>query len=155
MPRPVLPRERGVVDRFIEYLIGDGPSNRFALVCRRCESHNGMALKEEFPYLGEQCWAHWAQFGLDSISLTVKLFECHQSRNPGNWAVRNLAHSCIIHGVFKKLFFSLSVCVLLLLERSAEAKAAATAPGLYARPRISPRVIRRGDQTWVKINKHG
>lgn len=53
MPRPVLPRERGYFDRFVEYLVGDGPANRFALVCRQCESHNGMALKDEFPYLGE------------------------------------------------------------------------------------------------------
>ena len=53
MPRPVLPRERGVLDRFIEYLVGDGPSNRYALVCRQCESHNGMALKEEFEYIGK------------------------------------------------------------------------------------------------------
>lgn len=53
MPRPVLPRERGYLDRFIEYLVGDGPANRFALVCRQCESHNGMALKDEFQYLGE------------------------------------------------------------------------------------------------------
>ena len=53
MPRPVLPRERGYLDRFVEYLVGDGPANRFALVCRQCESHNGMALKDEFPYLGK------------------------------------------------------------------------------------------------------
>ncbi|XP_068233006.1 endoplasmic reticulum junction formation protein lunapark-A-like isoform X4 [Palaemon carinicauda] len=55
MPRPVLPRERGYLDRFVEYLVGDGPANRFALVCRQCESHNGMALKDEFPYLAFRC----------------------------------------------------------------------------------------------------
>ncbi|XP_076052251.1 endoplasmic reticulum junction formation protein lunapark-A-like isoform X3 [Oratosquilla oratoria] len=55
MPRPVLPRERGYMDRFIEYLVGDGPANRYALVCRQCESHNGMALKEEFEYLAFRC----------------------------------------------------------------------------------------------------
>ncbi|KAG7157754.1 endoplasmic reticulum junction formation protein lunapark-A-like isoform X2 [Homarus americanus] len=55
MPRPVLPRERGYLDRFIEYLVGDGPTNRFALVCRQCESHNGMALKDEFQYLAFRC----------------------------------------------------------------------------------------------------
>ncbi|KAK4299269.1 hypothetical protein Pmani_028444 [Petrolisthes manimaculis] len=55
MPRPVLPRERGYLDRFIEYLVGDGPANRFALVCRQCESHNGMALKDEFQYLAFRC----------------------------------------------------------------------------------------------------
>lgn len=55
LPRPVLPRERGYLDRFIEYVVGDGPSNRFALICSSCDSHNGMALKEEFEYLSFRC----------------------------------------------------------------------------------------------------
>ncbi|XP_067003224.1 endoplasmic reticulum junction formation protein lunapark-A isoform X2 [Anabrus simplex] len=55
MPRQILPRERGVVDKLMEYLVGDGPSNRYALICRQCESHNGMALKEEFEYLSFRC----------------------------------------------------------------------------------------------------
>ena len=53
MARPVLPRERGIVDRLVEYLVGDGPQNRYALICKNCYSHNGMALKEEFEYIGE------------------------------------------------------------------------------------------------------
>ncbi len=53
LPRPVLPRERGYIDRVVEYLVGDGPSNRYALICRQCQSHNGMALKEEFEYIGK------------------------------------------------------------------------------------------------------
>ena len=52
MPRPVLPRERTLVDRLVDYLVGDGPSNRYALICRQCQSHNGMALKEEFEFIG-------------------------------------------------------------------------------------------------------
>nr|XP_012144656.1 PREDICTED: protein lunapark-B [Megachile rotundata]XP_012144657.1 PREDICTED: protein lunapark-B [Megachile rotundata] len=55
LPRPVLPRERNYLDRLIDYLVGDGPSNRYALICRHCESHNGMALKEEFEYFGFRC----------------------------------------------------------------------------------------------------
>ncbi|CAL8349126.1 unnamed protein product [Boreogadus saida] len=51
LARPVLPRERGTVDRVIEYLVGDGPQNRYALICQQCFSHNGMALKEEFEYI--------------------------------------------------------------------------------------------------------
>ncbi len=53
LPRPVLPRERGYMDRMVEYLVGDGPANRYALICKQCQSHNGMALKEEFEYIGE------------------------------------------------------------------------------------------------------
>ncbi len=52
LPRPVLPRERGYMDRVVEYLVGDGPSNRFALICKQCQSHNGMAIREEFEYIG-------------------------------------------------------------------------------------------------------
>ncbi|XP_014597994.1 PREDICTED: protein lunapark-B isoform X1 [Polistes canadensis] len=55
LTRPVLPHQRSVFDRLIDYLVGDGPSNRYALICRQCECHNGMALKEEFEYLGFRC----------------------------------------------------------------------------------------------------
>lgn len=55
MPRPVLPRERTFVDRLVDYLVGDGPSNRYALICRQCQSHNGMALKEEFEFVAFRC----------------------------------------------------------------------------------------------------
>ena len=74
LPRPILPRERGYLDKFVEFLVGflliqniqvlfkvvyipyfpkvgDGPPNRYALICRQCESHNGMALREEFEYI--------------------------------------------------------------------------------------------------------
>ena len=55
LPRPILPRERGYMDKVVEYLVGDGPSNRFALICKQCQSHNGMALREEFEYIGKTC----------------------------------------------------------------------------------------------------
>ncbi|XP_034242393.1 endoplasmic reticulum junction formation protein lunapark-A [Thrips palmi] len=55
LPRPVLPRERTYFERVVEYVVGDGPANRFALICSSCDSHNGMALKEEFEYLPFRC----------------------------------------------------------------------------------------------------
>ncbi|XP_057704253.1 endoplasmic reticulum junction formation protein lunapark-B isoform X2 [Corythoichthys intestinalis] len=55
LARPILPRERGALDRVVEYLVGDGPQNRYALICQQCFSHNGMALKEEFQYLAFRC----------------------------------------------------------------------------------------------------
>ncbi|XP_025160291.1 endoplasmic reticulum junction formation protein lunapark-B isoform X2 [Harpegnathos saltator] len=55
LPRPVLSQQRSVIDRLVDYLVGDGPSNRYALICRQCESHNGMALKEEFEYFAYRC----------------------------------------------------------------------------------------------------
>ncbi|XP_037645803.1 endoplasmic reticulum junction formation protein lunapark-A isoform X1 [Sebastes umbrosus] len=55
LARPLVPRERGAMDRVIEYLVGDGPQNRYALICQQCLSHNGMALKEEFEYVAFRC----------------------------------------------------------------------------------------------------
>ena len=37
----------------MELLIGDGPQNRYALICNECKSHNGMALREEFEYVSK------------------------------------------------------------------------------------------------------
>lgn len=53
MRYPILPKQRGLVDRLVEYVVGDGPNNRYALICRHCHSHNGMALKEEFEFISK------------------------------------------------------------------------------------------------------
>ncbi|KAH8878443.1 Endoplasmic reticulum junction formation protein lunapark-A [Schistosoma japonicum] len=53
--RPLLPRERSIIDKFLDVLVGDGPHKRFALICNECSSHNGMALQEEFEYLAFRC----------------------------------------------------------------------------------------------------
>ena len=37
-----------------DFLVGDGPGSRYALICAQCHSHNGMALKDEFEYTGIQ-----------------------------------------------------------------------------------------------------
>ncbi|KAJ8958773.1 hypothetical protein NQ314_006372 [Rhamnusium bicolor] len=55
LPRSILPRDRTVLDKMVDYLVGDGPSNRYALICKKCNCHNGMALKEEFEYLSFRC----------------------------------------------------------------------------------------------------
>lgn len=55
LPRSILPRNRSVLDKMVEYIIGDGPSNRYALICKNCDGHNGMALKEEFEYMSFRC----------------------------------------------------------------------------------------------------
>lgn len=54
-PAPILPRDRGFVDKVAEYFVGDGPSNRYALICRQCAGHNGMALAEEFMFITYKC----------------------------------------------------------------------------------------------------
>lgn len=41
MPRNILPKDRTVLDKMVEYLVGDGPNNRYALICKNCRGHNG------------------------------------------------------------------------------------------------------------------
>uniref|UniRef100_A0A023EYR4 Endoplasmic reticulum junction formation protein lunapark n=1 Tax=Triatoma infestans TaxID=30076 RepID=A0A023EYR4_TRIIF len=53
--RPILSRDRTYIDRIIDVILGDGPNNRYALICKNCSCHNGMALKEEFEYLAFRC----------------------------------------------------------------------------------------------------
>lgn len=55
LPRPILPRERGVLDRMMDMFVGDGPNQRYALICRHCSGHNGMALQEEFEFVSYYC----------------------------------------------------------------------------------------------------
>lgn len=55
LPRPILPRERGVLDRMMDFFVGDGPHQRYALICRHCGGHNGMALQEEFEFVSYYC----------------------------------------------------------------------------------------------------
>lgn len=41
-PYPIIDSSRkGVLDKMVDYLIGDGPSNRFAMICKECYRHNG------------------------------------------------------------------------------------------------------------------
>ncbi|XP_065683511.1 endoplasmic reticulum junction formation protein lunapark-B isoform X1 [Hydra vulgaris] len=52
---PILPQNRSAFDKIAEYFVGDGPSNRYALICKQCFSHNGMALAEEFEFISYKC----------------------------------------------------------------------------------------------------
>ncbi len=39
----------------MDLFVGDGPHQRYALICRHCSGHNGMALQEEFEYVSYYC----------------------------------------------------------------------------------------------------
>jgi len=54
--RPFIQPTRTPIDKIIDYIVGDGPSNRFALICRNCRTHNGMALSEEFYDMAFVCF---------------------------------------------------------------------------------------------------
>lgn len=41
-PYPIIDiSQKTVVDKMVDYLIGDGPANRFAMICQQCFKHNG------------------------------------------------------------------------------------------------------------------
>uniref|UniRef100_A0AC34GU44 Endoplasmic reticulum junction formation protein lunapark n=1 Tax=Panagrolaimus sp. ES5 TaxID=591445 RepID=A0AC34GU44_9BILA len=54
--RPFPGAARTPIDRIIDFVVGDGPNNRYALICKRCQTHNGMALPEEFLSLSYKCF---------------------------------------------------------------------------------------------------
>lgn len=42
-PYPIIDNNsKTVVDKMVDYLIGDGPANRFAMICQQCFKHNGV-----------------------------------------------------------------------------------------------------------------
>ncbi|CAF1405461.1 unnamed protein product [Rotaria sordida] len=71
LPRAILPPQRTFWGTILDTIVGDGPSKRlicdghlherwkfrfrYALICKSCNSHNGMALEEEFEYLSFRC----------------------------------------------------------------------------------------------------
>eukprot|EP00118_Oscarella_pearsei_P012153 m.86892 g.86892 ORF g.86892 m.86892 type:complete len:211 (+) comp36520_c0_seq4:441-1073(+) len=77
VPCPILPRERSTTDKIVEYLIGDGPNNRFALICKHCHSHNGMALPDEYEYLSKTVKRHISTAIVeDDVTLWFSLSLC-------------------------------------------------------------------------------
>uniref|UniRef100_W8BTD6 Endoplasmic reticulum junction formation protein lunapark n=2 Tax=Ceratitis capitata TaxID=7213 RepID=W8BTD6_CERCA len=55
-PFPIVNQQgKGVLERIVDVLIGDGPKDRFAMICKECFSHNGMALKEDFDFTTFRC----------------------------------------------------------------------------------------------------
>ncbi|CAF1055694.1 unnamed protein product [Didymodactylos carnosus] len=54
LPRTILPPKRTVWGMLLDTFVGDGPSKRYAMICKNCCSHNGMALEEEFEYLHDK-----------------------------------------------------------------------------------------------------
>uniref|UniRef100_A0A158R5G3 Endoplasmic reticulum junction formation protein lunapark n=1 Tax=Syphacia muris TaxID=451379 RepID=A0A158R5G3_9BILA len=55
-PRPFFKPSRSVAEKVVDFIIGDQPSDRYALICSHCHGHNGMARKEEFDFLSYRCW---------------------------------------------------------------------------------------------------
>eukprot|EP00897_Mesotaenium_endlicherianum_P000196 jgi/Mesen1/10177/ME000076S09689 len=45
----------GWVGRIAAMLVGEDPTQCYALICKRCHNHNGLATKEDFPYVTYYC----------------------------------------------------------------------------------------------------
>lgn len=55
-PYPIINHnQKGVIEKMVDYLVGDGPNSRFAMICQGCLMHNGMALQEEYEYAAFRC----------------------------------------------------------------------------------------------------
>ncbi|XP_055918983.1 endoplasmic reticulum junction formation protein lunapark-B [Eupeodes corollae] len=55
-PYPIINQKaQGLLEKVVDYLIGDGPQNRYALICKECFAHNGMARQEDFDYATFRC----------------------------------------------------------------------------------------------------
>jgi len=53
--RPILGKDRSMFERLVDWVVADGPDNRFALICRYCYGHNGMSLAEEYESINFRC----------------------------------------------------------------------------------------------------
>lgn len=53
--RPILSKDRSIFERVVDWVVADGPENRFALICRYCYGHNGMSLAEEYETINFRC----------------------------------------------------------------------------------------------------
>lgn len=43
-PFPVVDESsRSALDRFVDFIVGDSPQNRFGMICKECHRHNGNA----------------------------------------------------------------------------------------------------------------
>ncbi|KAG0497857.1 hypothetical protein HPP92_002548 [Vanilla planifolia] len=49
------PEEGGWLARIAALLVGEDPTQCYALICGNCHKHNGLAKKEDFPYITYYC----------------------------------------------------------------------------------------------------
>lgn len=49
------PSDSGWIGRIATLLVGDDPSNSYALICGNCLKHNGLAKREDFPHIIYYC----------------------------------------------------------------------------------------------------
>lgn len=51
-PFPIVNQsQKTVFDKMVDYLIGDGPSSRYGMICKECSGHNGISKFLLFHYI--------------------------------------------------------------------------------------------------------
>ncbi|XVE97205.1 hypothetical protein REPUB_Repub03eG0000900 [Reevesia pubescens] len=54
-PQGPSPHDGGWLARIAALLVGEDPAQSYALICGNCHMHNGLARKEDFPYITYYC----------------------------------------------------------------------------------------------------
>lgn len=55
-PFPIINQnQKGLFEKIVDYLINDGPSSRYGMICKECYGHNGMVSQEEYEYSAFKC----------------------------------------------------------------------------------------------------
>ncbi|CAM8948845.1 unnamed protein product [Rhodiola kirilowii] len=54
-PQGPNPSDGGWIARVAAMLVGEDPTQSYALICGNCHMHNGLARKEDFPYITYYC----------------------------------------------------------------------------------------------------
>ena len=49
------PAHRSAVDKVIDFALGDGPNNRYALICASCFTHNGLVKEDDLDSVRYRC----------------------------------------------------------------------------------------------------
>ncbi|CAK8568707.1 unnamed protein product [Lathyrus sativus] len=54
-PQSSNPQDGGWIARIAALLVGEDPTQSYALICGNCHMHNGLARKEDFPFITYYC----------------------------------------------------------------------------------------------------
>ncbi|KAD4178980.1 hypothetical protein E3N88_27571 [Mikania micrantha] len=54
-PKAFGSEDGGWLARLAQFLVGEDPSQSYALICGNCHMHNGLARKEDFPFITYYC----------------------------------------------------------------------------------------------------
>lgn len=83
----VTPLQRTNMDKLFDYLLGEGPNNRYALICTNCATHNGLIREEDLGMSELQlsfsvnrsidpCYCWWSRLSLSvrpSLPIRISL----------------------------------------------------------------------------------